>query len=116
MKKLILFLIIIFPFVSKAQTEAAQSKPHEQYCMVVATPKMLSNKVTITVDFGQETKFFSLKDQSLKDSEGKPIVFNSAVDALNYMSTQGWFFVNAYTLQVSGANVMYYVLRRPVAS
>jgi hypothetical protein len=35
----------------------------------------MSTKVNIAVDFGQETKLFSFKDQRLKDQEGKVITF-----------------------------------------
>ncbi len=116
MKKILLLFLLASPFLSKAQTDTT-AKPHEQYCMIIATAKLLSTKVTITVDFGQETKLFAFKDQRLKDAEGKVLSFNSVIDALNYMSGQGWIFVNAYALsEGSGSGkVLNYVMRRPAS-
>jgi hypothetical protein len=96
-------------------TGRAQTTPHpaEQYCMVVATAKPFSTKVVITVDSGQETKFFGDKG-TIKDETGKVQSFNSVIDALNYMSSQGWLFVNAYVVTVGGQNVYHYVMRRIV--
>ena len=116
MRIALLLLMFLCPFLVKAQSDTTSQKPHEQYCMVLATAKLMSSKVNITVDFGQETKLFSFKDQRLKDEAGKVISFNSVIDALNYMSTQGWIFVNAYAVTVSGQNVYHYVMRRPVAN
>lgn len=80
--------------------------------MVLATSKFLSKKVDITVDFGQEVKLFSFKDQRLKDDAGKVLAFNSVIDALNYMAKQGWEFVNAYAITINSQNVYNYVLKK----
>jgi hypothetical protein len=109
MRATLLLVLFLCPFLVKAQSDTTSQKPHEQYCMVLATAKLMSSKVNITVDFGQETKLFSFKDQRLKDEAGKVIT-------LNYMSTQGWIFVNAYAITVSGQNVYHYVMRRPVTN
>jgi len=114
MKKIIFIALTVFvPILCHAQTDTT-AKPREQYCMIIATAKLLSTKVNITVDFGQETKLFAFKDQRLKDAEGKVITFNSVIDALNYMSSQGWYLVNAYALsEGSGsAKVLNYVMRK----
>ena len=116
MKKIILLLLFVLPVLSQAQnTVVAVASPQEQYCMVLATSKLLSNKVTITIDFGQETKMFAFKDTRLKDDDGAVKNFNSVIDALNYMASQGWQFVNAYVITVGGQNVYHYVLRKPAA-
>lgn len=72
----------------------------EQYCDVIATPRLLSNKVTISIDYGEEKSFW--KDTRLKDDEGKLKKFNTVVDALNYMGKDGWMFVNAF-IAISGS-------------
>lgn len=92
--------------------DAASAKAPEQYCMVLATAKMFSTKVTVALDYGQETKFFGGTDARLKDESGRIQAFNSVVDALNYMSSQGWEFVNAFVITTSGQNVYHYLLRR----
>lgn len=122
MKKILLLIIALAPFVTRAQSsetryakgQSAEGKitAKEQYCMVLATEKTFSNKVNITVDYGQATKLFSFKDERMKDETGKVMSFNSVIDALNYMASQGWTFVNAYALSVGGSNVLHYVLKR----
>lgn len=115
MKKILLFAILLFPIFCKAQSDTTSANKHEQYCMVIATAKFFSNKVSIEVDFGQQTSFWhgSHGDQ-IKDSQGKVVAFNSVVDALNYMSSQGWLFVNAYALsEGSSGKVLNYIMRKP---
>ncbi|MFT7033093.1 MAG: hypothetical protein ACJA2S_001594 [Cyclobacteriaceae bacterium] len=36
------------------------------YIQIVGTSKLLSNKVTIEIDFGQENKLWSVKDTQVK--------------------------------------------------
>lgn len=85
------------------------------YCELVGTAKFLSNKVTVEIDFGQTTKFFS--DRRYKDpSTGKPVVFNSMVDALNFMGKDSWEFVQAYIVTIgsstSSQNVYHFLLKK----
>ena len=115
MKKFILFvsmLGICFSAMSQEKTtELSKEKAKEEYCMILATAKFLSTKVTIDIDFGQEWSFWKDK-RGLRDENGKKIVFNSVTDALNYMASEGWEFVNAYVITVSGQNVYHYVMKR----
>lgn len=86
------------------------------YCELLGTQGLLSKKVTVQVDFGQQTKFFS--DNRLVDEKGNVIVFNSMVDAMNYMGTMGWEFEQAYVVTLgSGAtasNVYHWLLSKYV--
>ena len=72
---------------------SAQSKV---FCEIVEQSKY-NKKVKIIIDFGQEREK-SKNKQSIVDESGNPIQFNSKIDALNYMSTLGWEFVQAYTI------------------
>ena len=120
MKKLLTLLALScgLSLSAAAQTAPATTAPAatrtEEYCMVLVTAKMLSNKVTITIDFGQERRFFA--DNRYRDEEGKVQTFNSVIDALNYMNSQGWEFVNAYAITVNGLNVYHYVMKRKVSA
>lgn len=82
------------------------------YIQIVGTSKMMSNKLTIQLDFGQENKFFSSKDTQVKDENGKLLVFNSMIDALNFLSTNGYEFIDAYAITVGNQNVFHYMLKR----
>ena len=84
-----------------------------EYVQIVGTSRLLSNKVTIEIDFGQENKLFSSdKDTRIKDSSGKNVIFNSMVDALNFMTKTGYEFVQAYAFALSNQNVYHYLLRK----
>ncbi len=107
MKKTLILLFLAFSFHGYAQETKV-----EQYCEVVATAKLLSNKVTIDVDYGEERSFW--KDHRLKDEDGRNKKFNTVIDALNYLGKQGWKLVNAFPV-ASATNapmVYHYVFRK----
>jgi hypothetical protein len=108
MKKLLLLLVVVIVGLSlQAQTSAKFV-----YSEIVGTAKFMSTKVTIEVSFGQKVKTYA--DNRLKDpATGKPIVFNSMIDALNYMGDQGWEFVQAFAITESNQNVYHYLLKKP---
>lgn len=83
-----------------------------QYIQIVGTSQLLSNKVTIEIDFGQATKFFSTKDTQVKDETGKLMKFNSMIDALNFFSKNGYRFVTAYVITIANQNVYHYLLEK----
>lgn len=93
--------------------EPVQKIPRtEEYCLVLATQKFLSTKVVIAVDFGQARSYF--QDNRAKDAYGNVQNFNSVIDALNYMNSLGWEFVNAYSVTMSSSNVYHYLMRRRI--
>ena len=52
-------------------------------------------------------------DNRLKDPKtGKAMVFNSMVDALNYMGKDGWEFAQAYSAAISNQNVYNYLMKK----
>jgi len=80
----------------------------EKYCEIIATGRLLSRKVTIDIDYGEERKFFSFKDSRVKDELGKVQKFNSVVDALNYIGSLGWVFVNAFPISTGNGPAVYH--------
>lgn len=83
--------------------------PQFAYCELVGISKFMSTKVSIVVDFGQADK-----DKRLKDENGKAKTFNSMVDALNYMGSQGWEFVQAYAVTEGSQNVYHFLLKKEI--
>jgi len=85
-------------------------------CQVVATGKLFSEKVTINIDYGQPIRWASNKGTRVTDSQGRPIVFNSTIAAVNYMENNGWQYVDSYTLitgtGLSQQPVYHYLFRR----
>ncbi len=57
-----------------------------------------------------------IKDTEVRDENDRPVEFNSAVDALNFMSTIGYEFVQAYTMTSTSndsiVSTVYYLLKR----
>jgi len=108
MKKILIVLSIAFSsFKSFSQNDTTRL---EQYCEVIATPKFLSNKVTLEINYGEEKSFW--KDNRLKSDEGKLKKFNSVIDALNYMGRDGWIFVNAFPVTVGTTQVFHYGFKK----
>ena len=77
------------------------SAQNKVFCEIIEQHQ-LNKKVKIIIDFGQERKK-SVNQQTLVDESGNTIQFNSKIDALNYMTTLGWEFVQAYTV-MTGSN------------
>lgn len=81
------------------------------YAELLGTEKFFSSKITITIDFGQSKSMW--KDNRLKDEiTGKVQVFNSMIDALNYMGEDGWEFVQAYIVTIGQQNVYHWLLKK----
>jgi len=92
----------------------------EVYCEIVAKETgLLKKKIKVEVDFGEKKGFFKeLIGDPLKDKEtGKTICFNSIIDALNFMSSEGWLFVDAYSFSNQDNNPVYrYIMRKKVTT
>lgn len=81
---------------AKSPEPTSRSSQTEQYAMVIASGKMLSlTQWKVEVDFGQALKIGIKNKDLLRDEEGKTLSFNSPMDALNYMNSQGWVLVSA---------------------
>ena len=72
---------------------------------------LFGSKITIAIDYGQK---FTLKSQLIKNAEGKDMIFNSMMHALNFMEDNGWEYVNNYALTMNATNVYHYLLRRKI--
>ena len=104
-------LLLLLSFCISSLFIIAQETVKYDYCEIVGTSKLLSNKVTVQIDFGEATKFFA--DNRYKDESGKPVTFNGMIDAMNYMGAQGWEFVQAYAVTNNNNPAVYhYVLKR----
>jgi hypothetical protein len=101
MKKILLLAVIFISVNAMAQSDTTTTV--EQYARMEATGRMFSTKVTIDIDFGEERSLWS--DNRLRDAEtGKLKKFNTIIDALNYMGSQGWVMVNAFPVNPNTPN------------
>ena len=101
MKKILILVFLVSGLASYAQTDTTKI---EQYCQVIATPRLFSNKITIDIDFGDDKSFW--KDNRLTSYNGRLKKFNTVIDALNFMGKEGWIFINAYPVQLCESETM----------
>ena len=109
------FLSILTAIIAIAAM-AQSNEPYMAFVELKGYQKgLFSTKVTVTVDFGQEVSFLKQsKDTKLVDEQGNDIVFNSMVDAMNFMSKRGWDFAQAYVVTDGGQNVYHWLLKKEV--
>ena len=109
-----LFLSLAYSKSTSAQTPTDSTKISKYvYCELVGMQKLLSTKVNVSVDYGEETRLF--QDTRMRDEQtGKVRSFNSMVDALNYMSNNGWEFVQAYVVTNGQQNVYRWLLKMKI--
>ena len=115
MKKLtITIAAILIAISSYSQTVNGLeiSSIESEYMEIIAISKLMSNKVNISLQFGQEDKMFKMKDSALLDANGKQVKFNSVTDALNFFNEVGYEFIDRVV--VTGNYGMYYsiILKR----
>lgn len=109
MKKLFTLLMLASCTLVNAQ------EPYKVFCELLGTGKFMSNKVSVTIDFGQKTKFWSGNaKQYLVNENGTRLEFNSMVDAMNYMGKRNWKFEQAYVVTTSSQNVYHWLLSKEV--
>lgn len=112
MKKLILLSLIVLmsvPMFAQENTSNEKTRDSFLYAEILGYSKFFSTKISVTIDFGQNTKLF--EDTRLRDENGKVINFNSMVDAMNWMGAQGWEFVQAYTASEGDQSVYHWLLK-----
>ena len=80
------------------------------YAELVGRQKLFTTKMAVSIDYGQHSKWYS--DNRIRDRHGKVVAFNSMIDALNVMGSQGWQFVQAYVAPEDNVNVYHWVLKR----
>ena len=108
------FLTSLFSMIYAQNPSAGEVKlpVKYRYCEIIV-PNGVVYKGSVVVDFGQEVRWF--KSRRLVDENGKPIRFNSVVDALNYMGDLGWEFQNTYVLKSGESTTeLHYVMRQTI--
>ncbi len=112
MKTPILTVFALTLFVNRTIAQQSPPPPKFVYCEIVGSAIPMSKRVVVTLDFGQRMKLF--KNYTIRDNAGNTIVFNTMVDALNYLGRQGWEFVQAYAVSYSASSSVYhYMMKKP---
>ena len=78
------------------QTDAIMAKPERYlYAELIGSHLPSCKGYEVILDFGQSVSAGNCN--RITDEKGRRILFNSMVEALNYMIRQRWEFVQAYT-------------------
>lgn len=114
MKKFLFLLFSLLTIVVSANAQESDNKEYDVYALLVGTQKMIGNKVTITIDYGQATTFFENTARTMQviDKDGNATKFNSIIDACNYMSSKGWVYVNAYSASSKQGICYHYLFKK----
>ena len=99
MKK-ILFLLAALAYAGLGSAQSIEADtlptlPPHVYCEITAHHLPTHRNNGVLFDFGQKTEV--LKYNYLTDAAGNRLLFNSGIEALNYMVCRGWELVQAYT-------------------
>lgn len=83
---------------------------HVKYVELLGVQRLLSNKIVVNVDYGQPRRVF--REPRIKNGRGRNMKFNSMIDALNFMSMNGWEYVNNHQVHTSDTDEFHFLLRR----
>lgn len=119
MKKILLMMLAVTSMAISTASAQSSDQASYIYCELLGTNtnagKALlgvgigKNKVTVEIDFGQISSDWT--DNRLRGDDGKPVKFNSMVDAMNWMGTKGWEFAQAYVVTEGNQNVYHWLLK-----
>lgn len=117
MKTVFLNILLLALFIGSASAQTVNGKLISEldakYVEIVGYQKILSNKVVVSLQFGQLDKIWSGNDTPIKDSTGRLMVFNSMIDAMNFLSEYDYRFCAAYAVaNGNGQNVYHYLMER----
>ena len=110
MKTLITILLVTIYSIAFSQDKY-------QYCQIEVIGK-LNGKAKIALDFGED---LSNSQKMIRDKmTGKVEQFNSAVDGINYMVSQGYEYVESYTINVmldgsTSSGHLFFIFRKKIS-
>ena len=110
-----LLALLLISILATAQSDSIPTVLQKKfsYCEIIGTAGVAGGTVTVEIDYGQKTKIFT--DTRLKNKDGKPIKFNSLIDALNYLGNDGWELVQVYTTIYSANTTRnHYLLKKEI--
>lgn len=117
MKKIVTFLAVTFFFSISAFCQTVNDIPIKdidaEYIEIKGAPgEAFGRNIRVLIDFGQARRSLGSKEQIIRDVDGKKMKFNSMIDALNFMSANGYEFVQAYGVSISNKEIEHYYLMR----
>lgn len=118
MKKILCIIVIFLMAIGvKAQSVIhTEDSKYPTYCDLKAYNFWGAGKVKVILDMGEVANGKGAFE-SLYDTDGKQIKFNTVMAAVNYMAKRGWKLDKTYYVTEGvGKNVLHYVLVKNVKS
>ena len=85
----------------------------EIFCDLISTRKFLGREESLTINYGtRDSLWTSDSVYSLLASDLKK--YNSVIDALNYMGSEGWKEISSYSTSNNSYIVKHYVLKKEI--
>lgn len=94
----ILFLMLALPIAGYGQIYvdgALIDTLNTPYCQLICTNATGLSNTRVRIDYGQRFVNNLLGRQKITGENREAIIFNSSIDALNFMSKQGWVLVSS---------------------
>lgn len=84
------------------------------FCQLICSNATVLTRTSVLIDYGQRFMSTGLNRQKIAGPDKQPILFNSTIDALNFMVKQGWELVSSHvTGNTSGSESTFiYLLQR----
>ena len=90
-----------------------EDKKIEVFCDLISKKKFLGTEETIMINYGNrdslwiDKKIYTLMSKDLKK-------YNSIIDALNYMGSEGWKTINTYSSSQNSYTIEHYILKKEI--
>lgn len=102
-------------FVSLAEIDRIvfENEKIEIFCDLISRKKFLGTDETIAINYGKrddvwvDEKIYTLITKDLKK-------YNSIIDALNYMGSEGWKTINSYSTSRESYTIEHYILKKEI--
>ncbi|KQC01505.1 hypothetical protein [Pedobacter sp. Hv1] len=116
MKKSIVLAVLVACFAwSNAKAQKVKnvklSDIHSEYIEVTAVKRGFSDKILISLQYGQKIESFN-EDSIIRDDKNQELEYNSALDCVNKMKDYGYELFQVYVESYESGNQKYYVLKR----
>ena len=85
------------------------------YGEIVGTEDVKSVKLKVKVDLGAYTNYLFIDGTgNYLTSNNERMKFESMVDAMNYMTAQGWQFVEAYVVHKEHHSIIRWIIKKDI--
>jgi hypothetical protein len=107
-----LFLLFTSPLSSQTVNDVPIKDIEAKYIEIVGSKRSISSKMNIEIEFGQKGNLIGSNNTKIKDENGERVLFNSMVDALNFMDKNGYEYLDSYITTFNDDNTYHYILKK----